>query len=208
MYLPAYMEPDPFKEIIPVEVQIMEPEVRNLPANNTKTGDRFANKTRKLPTKKPSFKIPDVTLPTQDTPDVKIPDFNIKLDNPDAQNVDDKTLNDLAKEAAKPGKGKTQSGSNEYYEKSDFFVVKSLSNVKRKVVRTPARPSFSLRADTKVTLRFKIDRFGNTSNIIPLTRTDSSVERLAVGFVRGMKFAAVSYDKMDVAEIILYFKVK
>ncbi len=89
----------------------------------------------------------------------------------------------------------------------DFFVIKNL-NRNRKLTNSPEKPSFSLTTDTIVRVGFKVDREGNTFSITLLNNTDSKIERLAIDFVKKLKFNAVLASESETAEIILNFRVR
>ena len=78
----------------------------------------------------------------------------------------------------------------------------------RKVVYLPPDPVFALANDTKVTVRFNIDKAGNTYNIIFITRSSVDVEKLAADYVSRMKFDAVIENREDFAQITMQFKVQ
>ena len=78
----------------------------------------------------------------------------------------------------------------------------------RKVVYLPPDPVFALANDTKVTVRFNIDKAGNTFNIIFITRSSIDVEKLASDYVSRMKFDAIIENREDFAQITMQFKVQ
>ena len=78
----------------------------------------------------------------------------------------------------------------------------------RKVVYLPPVPVFALANDTKVTVRFNIDKAGSTYNIIFITRSSVDVEKLAADYVSHMKFDAIIENREDFAQITMQFRVQ
>lgn len=142
--------------------------------------------------------------------DIEIPDLDVsKLDNPD-EKISDKSVN---KEIDSSGDDLAKKYSDALDaditgEEKRFFKLNNMTNGARKLVFVPKRPVFNLTQDTKVILKFNVDKTGNTYGIVLLTRTESDIEKIAVDFVKKLKFAVSDYEKADAAEIILYFRVK
>ncbi|MGA1862883.1 hypothetical protein OWM07_08365 [Deferribacter thermophilus] len=91
---------------------------------------------------------------------------------------------------------------------NSFYEIKKISNIKRKIIYEPPKPSFQLEKDTKITLKFKVDRYGIPYDINFVTRSSSYVENLAVKFIKELRFDAVDYTQADEVEIVLYFRVE
>lgn len=165
----------------------------------------------------PSISRPQLDMPKVDVDsqyDIEIPDLKISDINTDTSSQrDDRLSSEIQSardsvtrsvQAAQAGRSSGRAAGDD----SSFFVLDNISNSRRGIAHTPPEPSFSLTSDTKVSVRFKIDRQGNTYGIVLITRSDSNIERLAVEFVEKLKFSSVTYADSDSAEITLYFKVK
>lgn len=220
----------------PVEVEIVPPKPKPVPRPAVKAQVKPATETAKaaaMPVPKPEtppspvknpFKAPEPTIskPEMDMPkvnvdtnyDIEIPDLKISDMNIDSgAKRDDKLTSEIqsARDSVSKSLAAAQAGRNSgtaARDDSSFFVLDSISNSKRGIAHTPPEPSFALTQNTKVSVRFKIDRQGNTYGIVLITRTDSKIERLAVEFVEKLKFSSVTYAGSDSAEITLYFKVR
>jgi len=200
-----------------VEIELVPPSVRELPpAPKNKAGMSAVKNSIADETPQPSISVPDIDIPDFgdiEELDVKVPDLELaKRENNSNLEADDELLKELKsssdnfQEKNRLGDG-VESDVTGDSDSRDFFVINNL-NRNRKLADVPERPKFSLSADTTVNVGFKIDREGNTYSIILLSRTDSNIERLAIDFVKKLKFNAVLADKPEQAEIILYFRVR
>ncbi|ADD67876.1 hypothetical protein Dacet_1104 [Denitrovibrio acetiphilus DSM 12809] len=202
-----------------VDVEIITSSIRELPpAPVQKTGSSAVSKNAETnEATAPALTVPDIDIPDiADTKelDVKIPDLNVtRLENtsrlkPDKELLKElKSTSDEFQKANKPGEGIQSDVTGTDASARDFFVIKNL-NRNRKLTNTPDKPTFSLTADTSVRLSFKVDREGNTYSITLLNSTDSQIERLAIDFVKKLKFNAVLSEQSESAEIILNFRVR
>ncbi|MCD8554802.1 hypothetical protein [Seleniivibrio sp.] len=166
----------------------------------------------------PSATIPEIEIPkmsTEDLTKITMPklNFNSEVKSGNSQ-AEESLKSEIASEAEKYHRSEKQSAGEQSTGKtagsqdaSDFFKIKNLGG-NRKLVYTPEKPSFSLTSNTNVRVEFKVDRGGNTYSIVLLNRTDSNIERLAIDFVRKLKFNAVLNADAESAEITLYFRVR
>lgn len=202
-----------------VEVEIVRTSIRELPpAPKQKVGSSAVSKNAETnEATAPALTVPDIDIPDitgTDELDVKIPELNVsKLENRSRLKPDEELLKELKstsddfQKANKAGEGVESDVTSEDGNAKDFFVIKNL-NRNRRLTNSPERPVFSLTADTVVRVGFKVDREGNTYSIILLNSTDSKIERLAIDFVKKLKFNAVLAADPDIAEIILNFRVE
>ncbi|PLX67470.1 MAG: hypothetical protein C0602_10290 [Denitrovibrio sp.] len=202
-----------------VEVEIITSSIRELPpAPVQKTGSSAVNRNAEENTAAaPAVTIPDIDIPDikgADQLDVKIPELNIsRLENtsrikPDKELLKElKSTSDEFQKANTPGEGVQSDITGKEFNTNDFYIIKNL-NRGRKLTNSPEKPVFSLTTDTIVRVGFKVDREGNTFSIILKNSTDSKIERLAIDFVKKLKFNAVLDQKPETAEIILNFRVK
>lgn len=202
-----------------VEVELVPPSVKELPpAPAAKTGSSAVSKNaRENIAAAPAVTIPDVDIPdVKDTQklDLKIPKLKLsKLENnstikPDKELLKElKSTSDEFRKANKAGEGIVSDVTGKDSNAKDFFVIRNL-NRNRKLERIPEKPVYSLTTDTVVRVEFKIDREGNTYAIILKNSTDSKIERLAIDFVKKLKFNAVLDSKPETAEILLDFRVR
>jgi len=202
-----------------VEVELVPPSIKELPpAPVQKVGSSAVNRNADTNiATAPSITMPDIDIPDikgADQLDVKIPELNVtKLDNtsrlkPDKELLKElKSTSDEFQKANKPGEGVQSDITGKDSNARDFFVIKNL-NRNRKLTNSPEKPTFSLTTDTIVRVGFKVAREGNTYSITLLNNTDSKIERLAIDFVKKLKFNAVLAEEPEVAEIILNFRVK
>lgn len=202
-----------------VEVEIISSSIRELPpAPVQKTGSSAVSKNAE----QDEATAPALTMPEIDVPDfsatkeldVKVPELNVsRLENnsrlqPDKELLKElKSSSDEFQKANKAGEGIESDVTSSDSNAKDFFVIKNL-NRNRRLANSPEKPSFSLTTDTSVRLGFKVDREGNTYSIILLNSSDSKIERLAIDFVKKLKFNAVLSDEPESAEIILNFRVR
>ena len=117
-----------------------------------------------------------------------------------SSNNKQEVANQVKQEAAS-ARSKSATSSNLY----NFDIAPSGN---RKVVYVPKDPVFALANDTYVTIKFNIDKQGNTYNIAFVTRSSVDVEKLAYDYVNSMKFDAIIEDRDDFAQITMYFKVQ
>ena len=160
---------------------------------------------------------PNKTLPEIAVPDVPKPNINKQLETAEnKKNIDiSKELSSLS-EAQKEMQVENSIASEVQKEtvKAEDAVKGNIYNFdiapsgNRKVVYLPPDPVFALANDTKVTVRFNIDKAGNTFNIIFITRSSIDVEKLASDYVSRMKFDAIIENREDFAQITMQFKVQ
>lgn len=202
-----------------VEVEIVPPSVRELPpAPATKPGTSAVTKNAEVnEAPEPALTVPEIDIPDikgTDELDVKIPELNVsRLENtssikPDSELLKElKSTSDEFQKSTQIGEGVESDVTGTDSNAKDFFVIKNL-NRNRELTNIPEKPVFSLTTDTIVRVGFKVDREGNTFSIILLNSTDSKIERLAIDFVKKLKFNAVLADEPESAEIILNFRVR
>lgn len=171
--------------------------------------------------------LPDINVPltnNMDIPEVKLPDIS----KPNITNdmVENQRNVDIAKELASlkgsdggassnnkqeisnQVKQEAASKSENLSSKSNLYNFDIAPSGNRKVVHVPEDPVFALANDTYVTIKFHIDKQGNTHSISFVTRSSSEVEKLAYEYVNGMKFDAIIEDRDDFAQITMFFKVQ
>jgi len=202
-----------------VEVEIIPAAIRELPpAPIQKAGssavNRNADRNEATP---PALTIPEVDIPDitgADQLDIKIPELNVsRLESTSRLRPDKELLKELKsssddfRKANRAGEGVTSDIVSSETSSRDFFVIKNL-NRNRALTNVPEKPVFSLTTDTTVRVGFKVDREGNTFAIILQNSTDSKIERLAIDFVKKLKFNAVLAEEPESAEIILNFRVR
>jgi outer membrane biosynthesis protein TonB len=159
--------------------------------------------------KKPNVELPNITNKEK----INVPKGKVEVENlsPDqftkSANVDVKK--ELKKESSKISNQKlTKANKNFSSNKDSFLQINSLSNERRGLVNYPPKPKFALENDTKVRIKFKINRFGIPMNIRFVTRSVSKIEKISLDYVNKLRFSAVEYEKPDEVEITLYFKVR
>lgn len=161
---------------------------------------------------------PNETMPEIAVPDVPKPNIDVPLETAENQkNIDiSKELSSLS-EAQKDMQAENNSISSQVQKetaKAEDAVKGNIYNFdiaptgNRKVVYLPPDPVFALANDTKVTVRFSIDKAGNTYNIIFITHSSVDVEKLAADYVSRMKFDAIIENREDFAQITMQFKVQ
>ncbi|MGD9807729.1 MAG: hypothetical protein AB7E76_08195 [Deferribacterales bacterium] len=202
-----------------VEVEIVKSSIRELPpAPVTKTGSSAVSKNADTNiATAPALTMPEIDIPDFSSTselDVKVPELNVsRLENTSRLKPDEELLKELKsssdefQKANRAGEGIESDVTGNDTNAKDFFVIKNL-NRNRRLANSPEKPTFSLTTDTSVRLGFKVDREGNTYSIILLNSTDSKIERLAIDFVKKLKFNAVLSDEPESAEIILNFRVR
>ncbi len=164
--------------------------------------------------------LPDIEVPTSLT-DVKaeiaVPSSiqNQKKDikpkvNPQSINKELASLEAQKSDIDQKNKDEDAKNAKKGLIKSDgqIYSFDVLPSNNRNLSYIPPEPEFALENDAKVTLKFSIDKNGNTSDIIFVTRNDSRVESMAYDYVRFMRFEAVLHDEKDTAQITLTFKVR
>ena len=77
----------------------------------------------------------------------------------------------------------------------------------RKFTNQPAAPNFRLSNNTVAIIEFKIDRFGNTYDIV-ISPISNEVELMLTDFVSKMRFGAVLYDEPDTASMTITLQVR
>lgn len=161
---------------------------------------------------------PNETMPEIAVPDVPKPNIDVPVESAENQkNIDiSKELSSLS-EAQKEMQAADNNITSEVQKetaKAEEAVKGNIYNFdiaptgNRKVVYLPPDPVFALANDTKVTVRFSIDKAGNTYNIIFITRSSTDVEKLASDYVSRMKFDAIIENREDFAQITMQFKVQ
>lgn len=161
---------------------------------------------------------PNETMPEIAVPDVPKPNIDVPLESAENQkNIDiSKELSSLseAQKGMQAADNNITSDVQKETAKAEEAVKGNIYNFdiaptgNRKVVYLPPDPVFALANDTKVTVRFSIDKAGNTYNIIFITRSSTDVEKLASDYVSRMKFDAIIENREDFAQITMQFKVQ
>lgn len=210
---------EPKKETASVENKKAAPKK---PLENKKTEEKpFRPQGADDPLVLPDINVPltpNETIPEIAVPDVPKPNINVPVDTAENQkNIDiSKELSSLS-EAQKEKLAETSSIAGQVQQetaKAEDAVKGNIYNFditptgNRKVVYLPPDPVFALANDTKVTVRFSIDKAGNTYNIIFITRSSVDVEKLAADYVSRMKFDAIIENREDFAQIVMQFKVQ
>ncbi len=150
---------------------------------------------------------PNETMPEIAVPDIPKPNVDVPVDSVENQkNIDiSKELSSLS-EAKKDVQAETAKAEDAVKGNIYNFDIAPTGN--RKVVYLPPDPVFALANDTKVTVRFNIDKAGSTYNIIFITRSSVDVEKLAADYVSHMKFDAIIENREDFAQITMQFRVQ
>ncbi len=171
--------------------------------------------------------LPDIKVPlaeNMEIPEIKIPDIlesEVKKENTE-KNKDINIAEELSSlqsdsSADKSGDFGNKSVTNEInkeaeqqkkQEKSNLYNFDIAPTGNRKVLYVPEDPVFALTNDTSVTIRFNIDKAGNTYNIIFISRSSIDIEKLAYNYINNMKFDAIIEDRVDFAQITMFFKVQ
>lgn len=151
---------------------------------------------------KPEIAVPDVIgVPERKNPPVpKGPSVDKELASLEARRGEAEAQSRAVNEEAR--KTGPSSLSGQIY---NFDVMPSNN---RSVSYAPPEPEFDLENDAKVTLKFSIDKNGNTSDIIFITHSSDYVEKIAYGYISRMRFDAVIQDGKDTAQITITFKVR
>lgn len=161
---------------------------------------------------------PNETMPEIAVPDVPKPNIDVPVESAENQkNIDiSKELSSLS-EAQKEMQAADNNITSDVQKETAMAEEAVKGNIynfdiaptgNRKVVYLPPDPVFALANDTKVTVRFSIDKAGNTYNIIFITRSSTDVEKLASDYVSRMKFDAIIENREDFAQITMQFKVQ
>lgn len=171
--------------------------------------------------------LPDINVPlttNMDMPEVTLPD----IPKPDvSNNVAENQRNiDVSKELASLKSSESGASSSSRAENSNQSLKEAASSGKdlslksnlynfdiapsgnRKIIYVPEDPVFALANDTYVTIKFNIDKHGNTYNISFVKRSSLDVEKLAYDYINKMKFDAIIEDRDDFAQITMFFKVR
>lgn len=203
-------------------VETKKPAAPKQPVENKKVEEKpFRPKGADDPLVLPDINVP--LTPTEAVPEIAVPDVpkpnvNVPLDTADNQkNIDiSKELSSLS-ETQKEMQAANNNTANEVQKetaKAEDAVKGNIYNFdiaptgNRKVVYLPPDPVFALANDTKVTVRFSIDKAGNTYNIIFITRSSVDVEKLAADYISRMKFDAIIENREDFAQITMQFRVQ
>ena len=165
--------------------------------------------------------LPDINVPksfTEAKPEIAVPDI---IGTQEKKNPDTTRGASVEKELASLEAGKAEREEKERFlddeikaaEKTpvpgQIYSFDEAPTSNRRVVSTPKNPEFNLANDTKVTLKFSINKDGNTSDIVFLPpRSNANVERMAYEFVQGMRFDAVIHDEKDTAKMTITFTVR
>ena len=161
---------------------------------------------------------PSDTVPEIAVPDVPKPKIDVPVENAENQkNIDiSKELSSLAEEKKESQQEDINTSKDVQKEtamlentvKGNIYNFDIAPSGNRKVLYLPPDPVFALANDTKVTVRFNIDKAGNTYNIVFITRSSIDVEKLALDYVSRMKFDAIIENRDDFAQITMQFKVQ
>lgn len=203
----------------PIAVEIIPPRPKILPKPPVKvTGVPERSAENPFRNVEPTITMPELDIPKVDVDtnyEVEIPDLKVSRVTTDSEvRVDKRLLSEIqstretVEKEVRAGQGEKSTTEAKEYADSSFFVLENISNNRRRITHVPPKPTFSLSNDTKVNVRFKIDKQGTTYGIVLITRSDSNIEKLAVEFVERLKFNSVTYATNDSAEITLYFKVR
>lgn len=170
--------------------------------------------------------LPDINVPltlNETMPEIAVPDVPKPNSNEPVDSAENQKNIDISKELSslsEAHKEKLAENSNiarqvqqetaktENTVKGNIYNFDTAPTGNRKVVYLPPDPVFALANDTKVTVRFSIDKAGNTHNIIFITRSSVDVEKLAADYVSRMKFDAIIENREDFAQITMQFKVQ
>ena len=201
--------PTPKEEIMP-----QMPETAEADKGAAEEGEKIAGNV--IPA--PSAAIPEIEIPKMSATDlakIAMPKLNLDTAATSGNSKADSALQtEIASEAEKYHRSESQAAGEQSSGKTvgsqdsnDFFKIKNLGG-NRRLTFVPEKPAFSLTSNTTVRVGFKVDRSGNTYSIVLLNRTDSDIERLAIDFVRKLKFNAVLNADAESAEITLYFRVR
>lgn len=193
--------------------------------NNNQTGIKNTKPQEKVKAYEPAQLPTDFTVPNISVPK-SLTDVEPELSTPSSIQTPKKNINNtqqgktFSKELASleaqksniDNKNKERENANSKKAKIEsvgqIYTFDVLPSNNRSLSYVPPEPEFALENDAKVTIKFSIDKNGNTSEIIFITRNDSRVEKLAYDYVRLMRFEAVLHDEKDTAQITLSFKVR
>lgn len=161
--------------------------------------------------------LPDLALPNVKTEDLlpkdslRIPDplESIKNSRNDGKNKGDDNQTPATKSALDDLRkaGRSGSGGISVGERT-FYKLEKVTGGDRRAIYVPQQPKFALENDSRVVLQFAIDKNGTVYDITFIERSDSRVERIALDYVRKMKFNAVMYESKDTARITFSFRVR
>lgn len=146
--------------------------------------------------------IPNVDLPVETVENKKNMDISNELSSLSAAQRDAEIEKSIDKEVQK----ETETAKN--IVKGNIYNFDIAPTGNRKVVYLPPDPVFALANDTKVTVRFSIDKSGNTFNTVFISRSSLDVEKLALDYINSMKFDAIIENREDFAQITMHFKVQ
>lgn len=202
-------------------VEAKKAEAKKQPVENKKVEEKpFRPQGADDPLVLPDINVPltpNETVPEIAVPDVPKPSMNVPVDVVENQkNIDiSKELTSLSnaqKQQAESGSisqdVQKETAKAEEAVKGNIYKFDIAPTGNRKVVYLPPDPVFALANDTKVTVRFNIDKAGNTYNITFISRSSNDVEKLASDYISRMKFDAVIEDRDDFAQITMHFKVQ
>lgn len=164
--------------------------------------------------------LPDISIPksfTETKQEIAMPDV---IGTPERKNPETPKGPSVDKELASLEAGREERGEKEGALEKEIksagkasvsgqiynFDVAPTNN--RSVRDVPPEPEFALENDAKVTLKFSIDKEGNTSDITFVTRSTKRVEQMAYDYVSRMRFDAVLHDDKDNAQVTITFSVR
>lgn len=208
------------KETVKVETKKAEPD--KLQENKKAVPEKpFRPKGADDPLVLPDINVPltpSETVPEIAVPDVPKPKIDVPVENAENQkNIDiSKELSSLAEEKKESQQEDINTSKDVQKEtamlentvKGNIYNFDIAPSGNRKVLYLPPDPVFALANDTKVTVRFNIDKAGNTYNIVFITRSSTDVEKLALDYVSRIKFDAIIENRDDFAQITMQFKVQ
>lgn len=211
-------KPKPQRQSRKPQQKVREVNQPNVAQKNNQVKEQVkAYEPQALPT---NFTLPDISVPkslTDVEPELATPSSLQKPKEDKDNNLQGKTFNkELASlEAQKSNldnknreKENVKSKKAKIESEGQIYTFDVLPSNNRKLSYIPPEPEFALENDAKITMKFSIDKNGNTSEIIFVTRNDSRVEKLAYEYIRLMRFEAVLHDERDTAQITLTFKVR
>lgn len=220
LYLPNINFEINMKKKIPIELELIKIPLKSVKSEQ----DLIALKQKEVykgENKKESSSTSGIIKPNVELPIVsvleKIPVSDVSKNNNDISvSIKDNAKINVGKEIKSVEAGLSKNSENlqgkgrssNTIGKNDFFEIKSNSNVERKIIHIPDKPTFSLESNTKVNLRFSIDSKGIPYSIILLNKTNPNIENIAVKFVNGLRFESVPYKTVDTVEITLFFNVR
>ncbi len=226
-------KPIPVYESAPVPTPAPTPEVKK-PTEVAKPAPEKTNEPTKptsevaKPTPVEAPKLPDIVIPKSSTESTetiaKLPELNSSPEqSPEPENLGQGTvsqelasLNNEYSAASSDNSlpsildSQTQAITNVY--SIDFSTSNETSFMRgentRKIVSSPPSPKFQLQNHTEVALIFSIDKDGNVLDVRVVKPSTSEVDNLAINYVRGLRFEAVTKDGVDKGEITIRFTVR